>query len=88
MFSAVVDGPEEEAAVEKALRREAVKAILNGAAIFYPNKQSRRDKLFHMMVKLLFLPMCVFMKFLCHLCHLHSVNKIQVEKRESLRQEI
>ncbi|XP_056603284.1 zinc finger ZZ-type and EF-hand domain-containing protein 1 isoform X1 [Triplophysa dalaica] len=45
----VVDGPEGETAVEKALRKEAVKAILNGAAIFYPNKQSRRDQLFHMM---------------------------------------
>nr|XP_055055394.1 zinc finger ZZ-type and EF-hand domain-containing protein 1 isoform X3 [Misgurnus anguillicaudatus] len=45
----VVDGPEGETAVEKALRKETVKAILNGAAIFYPNKQCRRDKLFHMM---------------------------------------
>ncbi|XP_051521186.1 zinc finger ZZ-type and EF-hand domain-containing protein 1-like isoform X1 [Myxocyprinus asiaticus] len=45
----VVDGPEGETAVEKALRKEAVKAILNGAAIFFPDKQSRRDKLFHMM---------------------------------------
>ncbi|XP_056313919.1 zinc finger ZZ-type and EF-hand domain-containing protein 1 [Danio aesculapii] len=45
----VVDGPEGETAAEKALRKEAVKAILNGAAIFYPDKQSRRDKLFHMM---------------------------------------
>lgn len=49
---AVVDGPEGETAVEKALRKEAVKAILNGAAIFFPDKQSRRDKLFHMMVGL------------------------------------
>uniref|UniRef100_A0A3B4C7N7 Zinc finger, ZZ-type with EF hand domain 1 n=1 Tax=Pygocentrus nattereri TaxID=42514 RepID=A0A3B4C7N7_PYGNA len=45
----VVDGPEGESAVEKALRKEAVKAILSGAAIFYPDKQSRRDKLFDMM---------------------------------------
>ncbi|XP_077096835.1 zinc finger ZZ-type and EF-hand domain-containing protein 1 isoform X2 [Siphateles boraxobius] len=45
----VVDGPEEETAVDKALRKEAVKAILNGAAIFYPDKQSRRDKLFLLM---------------------------------------
>uniref|UniRef100_A0A673IS37 Zinc finger ZZ-type and EF-hand domain-containing protein 1-like n=1 Tax=Sinocyclocheilus rhinocerous TaxID=307959 RepID=A0A673IS37_9TELE len=45
----VVDGPKGETAVEKALRKEAVKAILNGAAIFFPDKQSRRDKLFHMM---------------------------------------
>ncbi|XDV20765.1 hypothetical protein PO909_026027 [Leuciscus waleckii] len=45
----VVDGPEGETAVDKALRKEAVKAILNGAAIFYPDKQSRRDKLFLLM---------------------------------------
>ncbi|XP_051981297.1 zinc finger ZZ-type and EF-hand domain-containing protein 1-like isoform X2 [Xyrauchen texanus] len=45
----VVDGPEGETAVEKALRKEAVKAILSGAAIFFPVKKSRRDKLFHMM---------------------------------------
>uniref|UniRef100_A0A672LP28 Zinc finger ZZ-type and EF-hand domain containing 1 n=1 Tax=Sinocyclocheilus grahami TaxID=75366 RepID=A0A672LP28_SINGR len=38
-----------QTAVEKALRKEAVKAILSGAAIFFPDKQSRRDKLFHMM---------------------------------------
>lgn len=36
--------------MDKALRKEAVKAVLNGAAIFFPDKQSRRDKLFHMMV--------------------------------------
>ncbi|KAJ3588924.1 hypothetical protein NHX12_009777 [Muraenolepis orangiensis] len=35
--------------VEKALWREAVKAVLKGAAIFFPDKHSRRDKLFHMM---------------------------------------
>ena len=46
----VVDRPETEALVEKALRREAVKALLSGAAIFFPDKHSRRDKLFHMMV--------------------------------------
>ncbi|XP_049325560.1 zinc finger ZZ-type and EF-hand domain-containing protein 1 [Astyanax mexicanus] len=45
----VVDGPEGETAEEKALRKEAVRAILSGAAIFYPDKQSRRDKLFDMM---------------------------------------
>ncbi|XP_066513503.1 zinc finger ZZ-type and EF-hand domain-containing protein 1 [Hoplias malabaricus] len=45
----VVDSPEGESAVEKALRKEAVKAILGGAAIFYPDKQSRRDRLFDMM---------------------------------------
>uniref|UniRef100_A0A673GUP3 Zinc finger ZZ-type and EF-hand domain-containing protein 1-like n=1 Tax=Sinocyclocheilus rhinocerous TaxID=307959 RepID=A0A673GUP3_9TELE len=45
----VVDGAEGQTAVEKALRKEAVKAILSGAAIFFPDKQSRRDKLFHMM---------------------------------------
>ncbi|XP_034149248.1 LOW QUALITY PROTEIN: zinc finger ZZ-type and EF-hand domain-containing protein 1 [Esox lucius] len=45
----IVDGPEAEGTVDKALRREAVKAILTGAAIFFPDKQSRRDKLFHMM---------------------------------------
>uniref|UniRef100_A0A667YP60 Zinc finger ZZ-type and EF-hand domain containing 1 n=1 Tax=Myripristis murdjan TaxID=586833 RepID=A0A667YP60_9TELE len=46
---AVVDGPEAEAVVEKALRNEAVKAILSGAAVFFPDKHSRREKLFHMM---------------------------------------
>uniref|UniRef100_A0A672L7F8 Zinc finger ZZ-type and EF-hand domain containing 1 n=1 Tax=Sinocyclocheilus grahami TaxID=75366 RepID=A0A672L7F8_SINGR len=49
LYCPVVDGPKGETAVEKALRKEAVKAILNGAAIFFPDKQSRRDKLFHMM---------------------------------------
>ncbi|CAL8364108.1 unnamed protein product [Lota lota] len=45
----VVDRPEDEALVERVLRREAVKALLSGAAIFFPDKHSRRDKLFHMM---------------------------------------
>ncbi|XP_035382867.1 zinc finger ZZ-type and EF-hand domain-containing protein 1 isoform X1 [Electrophorus electricus] len=45
----VADGPDGESVVEKALRAEAVRAILSGAAIFYPDKQSRRDKLFDMM---------------------------------------
>ncbi|KAM3601090.1 uncharacterized protein V6R79_007539 [Siganus canaliculatus] len=45
----IVDGPEGEAVVEKALHKEAVKAILNGAAVFFPDKHARRDKLFHMM---------------------------------------
>ncbi|XP_029924268.1 zinc finger ZZ-type and EF-hand domain-containing protein 1 isoform X2 [Myripristis murdjan] len=45
----IVDGPEAEAVVEKALRNEAVKAILSGAAVFFPDKHSRREKLFHMM---------------------------------------
>lgn len=46
----VVDGPEGETLVEKALHKEAVKVILNGAAVFFPDKLVRRDKLFHMMV--------------------------------------
>lgn len=41
-----------EGSVEKSLRKEAVKAILNGAAIFFPDKHSRREKLFNMMVRL------------------------------------
>ncbi|XP_062414058.1 zinc finger ZZ-type and EF-hand domain-containing protein 1 isoform X3 [Pungitius pungitius] len=45
----VVDGPEGETLVEKALQKEAFKAILNGAAVFFPDKHDRRDKLFHMM---------------------------------------
>ncbi|CAL8266701.1 unnamed protein product [Merluccius merluccius] len=45
----VVDRPETGVPVERALRREAVKAVLSGAAIFFPDKHSRRDKLFHMM---------------------------------------
>ncbi|XP_037604107.1 zinc finger ZZ-type and EF-hand domain-containing protein 1 isoform X4 [Sebastes umbrosus] len=45
----IVDGPEGETSVEKALHKEAVKSILNGAAVFFPDKHIRRDKLFHMM---------------------------------------
>uniref|UniRef100_A0AAY4E5U1 Zinc finger ZZ-type and EF-hand domain-containing protein 1 n=1 Tax=Denticeps clupeoides TaxID=299321 RepID=A0AAY4E5U1_9TELE len=45
----VVDHRESGAPVDKMLRKEAVKAILNGAAIFFPDKQCRRDKLFDMM---------------------------------------
>uniref|UniRef100_A0A3B5B598 Zinc finger ZZ-type and EF-hand domain containing 1 n=1 Tax=Stegastes partitus TaxID=144197 RepID=A0A3B5B598_9TELE len=45
----IVDGPQGETLVEKALHKEAVKAILNGAAVFFPDKHVRRDKLFHMM---------------------------------------
>nr|XP_019941221.1 PREDICTED: zinc finger ZZ-type and EF-hand domain-containing protein 1 isoform X3 [Paralichthys olivaceus] len=45
----IVDGPEGESLVEKALHKEAVKSILNGAAVFFPDKHVRRDKLFHMM---------------------------------------
>ena len=48
----VVDDPEGESLVEKALHKEAVKSILNGAAVFFPDKHVRRDKLFHMMVSL------------------------------------
>ncbi|XP_031428595.1 zinc finger ZZ-type and EF-hand domain-containing protein 1, partial [Clupea harengus] len=48
----VVDAPESEAVVDKALRWEAVKAILNGAVIFFPYKQSRRDKLFDLMTSI------------------------------------
>ncbi|XP_062261903.1 zinc finger ZZ-type and EF-hand domain-containing protein 1 isoform X1 [Platichthys flesus] len=45
----IADGPEGESLVEKALHKEAVKSILNGAAVFFPDKHVRRDKLFHMM---------------------------------------
>ncbi|XP_010745158.2 zinc finger ZZ-type and EF-hand domain-containing protein 1 isoform X1 [Larimichthys crocea] len=45
----IVDGPEGETSVEKALHKEAVKAVLNGATVFFPDKHVRRDKLFHMM---------------------------------------
>ncbi|KAM4620940.1 zinc finger ZZ-type and EF-hand domain-containing protein 1 [Polymixia lowei] len=45
----IVDGPETEVLVDRALRKEAVKAILGGAAVFFPDKHSRRDRLFHMM---------------------------------------
>lgn len=45
-----MDGPEGETLVEKALHKEAVKAILSGAVVFFPDKNVRRDKLFHMMV--------------------------------------
>uniref|UniRef100_A0AAY5EHD3 Zinc finger, ZZ-type with EF hand domain 1 n=1 Tax=Electrophorus electricus TaxID=8005 RepID=A0AAY5EHD3_ELEEL len=49
LFWDFYNGPDGESVVEKALRAEAVRAILSGAAIFYPDKQSRRDKLFDMM---------------------------------------
>ncbi|XP_041864265.1 zinc finger ZZ-type and EF-hand domain-containing protein 1 [Melanotaenia boesemani] len=45
----IVDGPGGETLVERALHKEAVKAILNGAAVFFPDKHERRDRLFHMM---------------------------------------
>ncbi|XP_035999307.1 zinc finger ZZ-type and EF-hand domain-containing protein 1 isoform X3 [Fundulus heteroclitus] len=45
----IVDGPEGETVMEAILHKEAVKAILNGAAVFFPDKLNRRDKLFHMM---------------------------------------
>ena len=47
-----MDSPEGETVVEKVLHKEAVRAILNGAAVFFPDKHVRRDKLFHMMVSL------------------------------------
>lgn len=47
-----MDGPEGETLVEKALHKEAVKAILSGAVVFFPDKNVRRDKLFNMMVSL------------------------------------
>lgn len=47
----VVDGPEGELLVEKALHMEAKKTILSGAAVFFPDKLIRREKLFHMMVR-------------------------------------
>lgn len=45
----IVDGPEGESTVEKALHMEAKKSILSGAAVFFPDKNVRREKLFHMM---------------------------------------
>ncbi|KAL0994771.1 hypothetical protein UPYG_G00126960 [Umbra pygmaea] len=45
----VVDSPQAEGSGDEALRKEAVKAIVTGAAIFFPDKCSRRDELFHMM---------------------------------------
>ncbi|XP_077596261.1 zinc finger ZZ-type and EF-hand domain-containing protein 1 [Stigmatopora nigra] len=45
----IVNQPEGVTLVEKSLRKEAEKAILNGAAIFFPDKDIRRNKLFHMM---------------------------------------
>lgn len=48
----VVDGPEGESTVEKALHMEAKKTILGGAAVFFPDKHVRREKLFHMMVSI------------------------------------
>lgn len=50
VYVPVVDGPEGDTLVEKTLHKEAVKVILNGAAVFFPDKLVRRDKLFHMMV--------------------------------------
>ncbi|MED6251647.1 hypothetical protein ATANTOWER_000902, partial [Ataeniobius toweri] len=45
----IVDSPEGETVMETVLHKEAVKAILNGAAVFFPDKLNRRNKLFHMM---------------------------------------
>ncbi|XP_019750672.1 zinc finger ZZ-type and EF-hand domain-containing protein 1 [Hippocampus comes] len=45
----IVNEPEGATFVENALHKEAVKAILNGAAVFFPDKHIRRDKLFHLM---------------------------------------
>ncbi|XP_061557820.1 zinc finger ZZ-type and EF-hand domain-containing protein 1 isoform X2 [Phycodurus eques] len=45
----IVNEPEGVTLLEKALHKEAVKAILNGAAVFFPDQHIRRDKLFHMM---------------------------------------
>ncbi|XP_057676700.1 zinc finger ZZ-type and EF-hand domain-containing protein 1 isoform X1 [Corythoichthys intestinalis] len=45
----IVNEPEGVTLAEKALHKEAKKAILNGAAIFFPDKDIRRKKLFHMM---------------------------------------
>uniref|UniRef100_A0A8C5GIX1 Zinc finger, ZZ-type with EF hand domain 1 n=1 Tax=Gouania willdenowi TaxID=441366 RepID=A0A8C5GIX1_GOUWI len=45
----MVDGPEGRTSVEKAVHKEMVTAILKGAAVFFPDKHVRRDKLFHMM---------------------------------------
>lgn len=52
MSVSVVDGPVGESTVEKALHMEAKKSILNGAAVFFPDKNVRREKLFHMMVSI------------------------------------
>uniref|UniRef100_H3CSZ8 Zinc finger ZZ-type and EF-hand domain containing 1 n=1 Tax=Tetraodon nigroviridis TaxID=99883 RepID=H3CSZ8_TETNG len=67
----IVDGPEGETLVEKALHKEAVRAILSGAVVFFPDKNVRREKLFHLMkniteedkpesVKLTFESLCNF----------------------------
>ncbi|RVE63589.1 hypothetical protein OJAV_G00137730 [Oryzias javanicus] len=45
----IVDSPDGETFVEKVLHKEAVNAVLNGAAVFFPDKHERRKKLFHMM---------------------------------------
>ncbi|KAK7925653.1 hypothetical protein WMY93_007963 [Mugilogobius chulae] len=45
----IVDSPEGETLMTKALHNEAMKAILNGAPVFFPDKHIRREKLFHMM---------------------------------------
>ncbi|MGH0151979.1 UNVERIFIED_CONTAM: hypothetical protein FKN15_040264 [Acipenser sinensis] len=47
----VVDGPEGDSSVKKYLKKEAINTVLNGAAIFFPDRQARRDQLFAMMVK-------------------------------------
>ncbi|XP_058857578.1 zinc finger ZZ-type and EF-hand domain-containing protein 1-like isoform X1 [Acipenser ruthenus] len=45
----VVDGPEGDSSVKKYLKKEAINTVLNGAAIFFPDRQARRDQLFAMM---------------------------------------
>lgn len=46
-----MDGPEGDSSVKKYLKKEAINTVLNGAAIFFPDRQARRDQLFAMMVK-------------------------------------
>lgn len=89
----MVDGPEGETAVDKALRKEAVKAILNGAAIFYPDKQSRRDKLFLLMVRLqectclgwILLLNCFYMDKLLFFCCFSQQNITEENQPESVK---
>ncbi|XP_043938838.1 zinc finger ZZ-type and EF-hand domain-containing protein 1 [Protopterus annectens] len=45
----VVDSTDEESDSLKALKEEVTNTVLNGAAIFFPDQQTRRDRLFNLL---------------------------------------
>lgn len=49
-FSPVVDGPHGDSVPMETLKQEVRNTLLNGAAVFFPDRQTRRSHLFAMMV--------------------------------------